>query len=56
MRAVPGIWIDGAHPRVGGENPQYRSVPGTLAGSSPRRRGKRAGVERAGHVLRLIPA
>ena len=48
--------VSGAHPRSRGENPQYRSVPGTLAGSSPLTRGKhpdvRAGRRRSG----LIPA
>ena len=40
MRAVPGIWIDGAHPRSRGENycPQARRQE--AAGSSPLTRGK----------------
>ena len=49
-------WWRRAHPRSRGENPQYRSVPGTLAGSSPLTRGKPVGDQFAGDDGGLIPA
>ena len=45
-----------AHPRSRGENPQYRSVPGTLAGSSPLTRGKLGRDNEVADRLGLIPA
>ena len=49
----PSPW---AHPRSRGENICSFSARMSSTGSSPLTRGKRAGMECAGHVLRLIPA
>ena len=52
----PRLSQDGAHPRVGGENPKH-SHPGQQArGSSPRGRGKHGHVEDDTGQCRLIPA
>ena len=48
--------VDGAHPRVGGENPASVYLVGFLVGSSPRRRGKRDGGAAQFGDPRLIPA
>ena len=54
--ALPALSVDGAHPRVCGENFLVDLVSEALAGSSPRVRGKprRARAYRSG--VRLIPA
>ena len=48
--------IERAHPRVGGENWNHSTTTETAAGSSPRGRGKRRRLDRAGTRRRLIPA
>ena len=45
-----------AHPRVGGENPEYTSVLSRIGGSSPRRRGKLGLVFALHDLVGLIPA
>ena len=46
----------GAHPRVSGENLTAFQAPDHRPGSSPRERGKRAGVAAEDLKERLIPA
>ncbi len=56
MRAVPGVWIDGAHPRSRGENNVEQDWISFTRGSSPLTRGKFK-IECANHVRAgLIPA
>ena len=56
MRAVPGIWIDGAHPRSRGENALFSDFTRYVYGSSPLTRGKPARAGLRSWPLRLIPA
>ena len=50
------VFEEAAHPRAGGENPFRMSAVDTPAGSSPRGRGKQAGLGGDEARLRLIPA
>ena len=56
VRGVCGRPGRGAHPRACGENRYNRTLAASLAGSSPRVRGKRGRRFRTRSVVRLIPA
>ena len=56
MRAVPGIWIDGAHPRSRGENALFSDFTRYVYGSSPLTRGKLLPRDQNVAIRGLIPA